>query len=150
MQRRVDIPQWLSLPATVHGTKNPVMVGPTETRWNTRTPDGPGALQLTRTTNTEVQAEAWGPGADWMLEQAPRLLGAEDDLTGFEPPSGPLADKWRANPFLLGRTDRLWDSLVGAVFGQKVQVKNAVKARRLLAATHGDPCLLYTSDAADE
>lgn len=139
MQRTVDIPQWLSLPATVRGTKNPVMVGPTETRWNTRTPDGPGALQLTRTTDTEVEAEAWGPGAEWMLEQAPRLLGAEDDLTGFEPPSGPLADKWRANPFLLGRTDRLWDSLVGAVFGQKVQVKNAVKARRLLAATHGDP-----------
>ena len=139
MQRTIDIPQWLSLSLTVRGTKNPVMVGPTETRWNTRTPDGPGALEMTRTGDTTIEAQAWGPGAEWMLDQAPRLLGANDDVDGFNPPPGPLADRWRARPFLLGRSDRLWDSLVGGVFGQKVQIQNAVKARRLLARKHGDP-----------
>ena len=117
----------------------PIMVGPTESRWNTRTPDGPGTLHLQRIGDDRVEAEAWGPGADWMINQAPRLLGMEDDLAGFEPPPGKMADVWRSQPFLLGRTDRLWDSLIGGVFGQKVQVQNAVRARRLLAKNYGDP-----------
>ena len=135
----IEIPQWLNLTSTVRGSKMPIMVGPTESRWNTRTPDGPGTLHLNRSGDDRVEAEAWGPGADWMINQAPRLLGMEDDLTGFEPPPGKMADVWRSQPFLLGRTDRLWDSLIGGVFGQKVQVQNAVRARRLLAKHYGDP-----------
>lgn len=134
----LEIPQWVELASTVRGAKDPVMVGPGETRWNTRTPDGPGALELIRSGPSTVTAHSWGPGADWMMAQAPLLLGAGDDLTGFEPPAGPLGDQWRRRPFLLGRTDRLWDSLVGAVFGQKVQVANAKKARRLLSQKFGD------------
>jgi 3-methyladenine DNA glycosylase/8-oxoguanine DNA glycosylase len=72
-----------------------------------------------------------------MLEQAPRLLGADDDCTGFSP-EGPLGRLWRRRPFLLARTDRPWDALVGAVLGQKVQTANARRARRLLARRHGD------------
>ena len=134
----IEIPQWVELASTVRGTKDPVMVGPSETRWNTRTPDGLGSLQLNRVTATTVEAEAWGPGADWMMQQAPRLLGADDDLAGFEPPPGKLSDRWRARPFLLGRTDRLWDSLIGGILGQKVQVHNALKSRRFLARKFGD------------
>ena len=135
----LEIPEWLNLTSTVRGSKMPIMVGPTESRWNTRTPDGPGALHLHRRSDATVEAEAWGPGADWMINQAPKLLGHEDDLTGFEPPPGRLADAWRARPFLLGRTDRLWDSIIGGIFGQKVQVQNAVRARRMLAKAYGDP-----------
>ncbi len=135
----IEIPEWLNLASTVRGSKMPIMVGPTETRWNTRTPDGPGTLHLHRVDERRVEAEAWGPGADWMMRQAPKLLGHADDLTGFEPPPGRLADAWRARPFLLGRTDRLWDSVIGGIFGQKVQVQNAVRARRMLAKTYGDP-----------
>ena len=139
MKATIEIPQWIELSSTVRGSKDPVMVGPGETRWNTRTPDGPGSLQLTRSGPSSVEAEAWGPGADWMMHQAPRLLGVDDDVSDFKPPPGPLSDRWRARPFLLGRTDRLWDSAVGGVFGQKVQVANAVKARRLLSKFYGDP-----------
>lgn len=73
------------------------------------------------------------------MNQAPRLLGSADDVTGFRPPAGKIADAWRSRPFLLGRTDRLWDALIGGVFGQKVQVQNAVRARRLMAKNFGDP-----------
>lgn len=135
----LEIPEWLNLTSTVRGSKMPIMVGPTESRWNTRTPDGLGTLHLHRRSDATVEAEAWGPGADWMINQAPKLLGHEDDLTGFEPPPGRLADAWRARPFLLGRTDRLWDSIIGGIFGQKVQVQNAVRARRMLAKAYGDP-----------
>ena len=114
------------------------MVGPGETWWSTRTPDGTGTLRLTRTADTEVTAEAWGDGRQWLLEQAPRLLGGDDDLDGFEP-TGPVADAWVRSPFLLSRTDRPWDALVGGVFGQKVQVTKAHQSRRLLARRFGDP-----------
>lgn len=72
-----------------------------------------------------------------MVNQTPRLLGADDDLTGFDP-QGPVREIWRRKPFKLARTDILWDALVGGVFGQKVQVANAVKARRLLARNYGE------------
>lgn len=135
----IEIPQWVELASTVRGSKSPVMIGPTESLWNTRTPDGVGSLSLSRISHGEVQAEAWGPGAEWMMAQAPRLLGADDDITGFVPPVGKIADRWRSRPFLLSRTDRLWDSLVGAVLGQKVQAKNAYKSLRLIGHRFGDP-----------
>src|SRR6188472_3442001 len=48
-----------------------------------RTPEGPTTLALEARAGV-VHAEAWGPGADWVLDSVPALLGAEDDLTGFE------------------------------------------------------------------
>lgn len=132
------MPSSLQLKATVRGAKDPVMVGPGDSWWSTRTPDGTGTLRLTRTSETEVSAEAWGAGAHWMLDQAPMLLGQNDDLTGFEP-TGPVADAWARRPFLLSRTDRPWDALVGAILGQKVQVTRAHQSRRQIARRFGDP-----------
>lgn len=114
------------------------MIGPTEAWWTTRTPDGPGTLSLVRPTSTSVDAEAWGPGTAWLLEQAPRLLGADDDIGGFAP-RGRVAELWRSFPFLLARTDRPWDALVAGVLGQKVQATKARQSRRLLARRFGDP-----------
>jgi len=82
MKRTIEIPQWLTLAMTVRGSKDPVMVGPGETRWHTRTPDGPGALRLTRVSPVSVEAEVWGPGAEWMMNQAPRLVGAKSTAAG--------------------------------------------------------------------
>jgi len=137
-ERGITIPPTLNVRDTVRGAKNPVMVGPTEFWWSTRTPDGLGTLNMERVRADHIRAEAWGPGADWLLDQAPRLLGCDDDLAGFEP-TGRVAEQWRRTPFKLGRTDILWDALIGAIFGQKVQVANAVKARRRLARRCGDP-----------
>lgn len=136
--RIITVPASLRLKATVRGAKDPVMVGPGESWWSTRTPDGTGTLLLQRTADTEVVASAWGDGTSWLLEQAPKLLGFDDDLTGFEP-EGRVAERWARAPFLLSRTDRLWDAMVGAVFGQKVQVTKAHQSRRQLARRYGDP-----------
>lgn len=137
LRRRIPIPPTLDVRTTVRGAKNPVLVGPTEAWWTTRTPDGPGTLSLRRQLDDRIEAEAWGPGAAWLLDQAPALLGAADDLTGFEP-TEPVRDLWRRRPFRLARTDRVWDALIGAVFGQKVQTANAARARRALARRHGE------------
>ena len=123
---------------TVRGAKNPVMVGPTESWWSTRTPDGVGTLFLSRTSETSVEAEAWGDGAAWLLNQAPLLLGEGDDLSGWEP-TGEIGALWQRSPFLLPRTDRPWDAIVGGVFGQKVQVTKAHNSRRMLARKFGEP-----------
>ncbi|MEM7341641.1 MAG: DNA-3-methyladenine glycosylase 2 family protein [Actinomycetota bacterium] len=144
--RVIEVPATLPLAGTVRGAKNPVLIGPTEALWSTRTPEGVGSLVLERQGDTEVMASAWGPGSAWLLDQAPRLLGADDDLTGFQP-TGELGRMWRRRPFLMARTDRLWDALVGAVFGQKVQTQNAKKAIRLLARRFGEaapgPCTAW-------
>lgn len=131
------IPATLNVKDTVRGAKNPVMIGPTEVSWSTRTPDGLGTLRLHRQDDEMMRAEAWGPGAEWLLDQAPRLLGADDDPTGFRP-AGKIGELWRRKPFLLARTDRPWDAIIGAVLGQKVQVANAYKSRRKLARRYGD------------
>jgi hypothetical protein len=52
--------------------------------WATRTSDGPATLALVQA-SAELRAEAWGPGADHVLEGVPALLGLFDepaDLTG--------------------------------------------------------------------
>ncbi len=136
--RIVVIDASLDVADTIRGAKNPLLIGPTETWWATRTPDGPGTLHLTRLSPTEMQAESWGPGAPWLLEQTPRLLGADDDPTGFAP-TGKLGRQWRRKPFRLARTDRPWDAIVGAVLGQKVQSTKARQSRRALARRFGEP-----------
>jgi 3-methyladenine DNA glycosylase/8-oxoguanine DNA glycosylase len=135
--RQVVIPDGLDIADTVRGAKSPVLVGPTEAWWSTRTPDGLGSMALTRIADETVEAEAWGPGADWLLAQAPRLLGADDDHSSFRP-TGRLAPLWQRKPFLLARTDRPWDALVGAVLGQRVQTANARSSRRRLARRFGE------------
>lgn len=51
-----------------------------------RAPTGPTALRVWETASSgEVCAEAWGEGAEWVLDQLPQMLGAEDDWSGFEP-----------------------------------------------------------------
>ena len=136
--RQITVPASLRLKDTVRGAKDPVMVGPGETWWSTRTPDGTGTLRLDRLGAERVEATAWGDGRQWLLEQAPKLLGLQDDLTGFEP-TGPVAEAWARAPFTLSRTDRPWDALVGAILGQKVQVTKAHQSRRQLARRFGDP-----------
>lgn len=106
--------------------------------WATRTPDGPGSLRLQRAGGRWVEAEAWGPGAAWLLEQAPRLLGTDDDLTGWQP-DGELDRLWRRRPDPLPRTDRLWDALVAAVLGQKVQATLARRSFAAMARRLGEP-----------
>ncbi len=138
LSRSFTIPATLSITNTIRGTKAPFSLGPVEAVWSTRTPDGLGSLALKRLTQTTIQADAWGDGAAWLLDQAPLVLGSEDDLAGFDP-EGPIGKLWRQKPFRLGRTDRPWDSIVVGVLGQKVQVANAKRSRRLLASRFGDP-----------
>ncbi len=56
------------------------------------TPDGPATLRLTASGDPrepDVDAQAWGPGAEAAISTAPRLLGSGDDWSGFDRPRVP-------------------------------------------------------------
>ncbi len=106
----------------------------------TRTADGPATL-LAEVRGSTVEAEAWGPGADRVLEDAPALLGEGDDDAGFDPGHHPLiADLARRFDGLrIGRTGGVFEALLPAILGQKVTGAEAASSYRGLTAKYGDP-----------
>lgn len=105
-----------------------------------RTPEGTATLRLTsRPYDGEVRASGWGPGADWVLEQLPAMLGAEDDPAGFEPRHPAIFDAHRRNPHLrVGRTGLVMEALVPAVIEQKVTGQESTAGFRELVYRFGE------------
>ncbi len=106
-----------------------------------RTPEGPATLRvLDRPRLGEVHARAWGPGAGWVLESLPAMLGADDDWSGFEPRHPVLAESWRRHPHArLGRTGLVMEALVPAIIEQKVTGQEAFAGFRMLVHRYGEP-----------
>jgi 3-methyladenine DNA glycosylase/8-oxoguanine DNA glycosylase len=88
---------------------------------------------------TRVRAQAWGPGAGWLLGALPGILGLYDDISGFAPDAHPLIDDAaRRHPGLrLGRSLRLMEALVPAILEQKVVILEAHRAWRILLNRFG-------------
>jgi 3-methyladenine DNA glycosylase/8-oxoguanine DNA glycosylase len=133
--------------------------------WRTSlTPDGPGTLRvlpgrllpgaanelllpgaanelLPTVEETLVRAQAWGPGAGWLLDALPAALGCYDDISGFTPEAHPvIKDAARQHPDLrIGRSGRLMEALVPAILEQKVVVLEAHRAWRILLWKYGTP-----------
>ncbi|GAA2834300.1 3-methyladenine DNA glycosylase [Kitasatospora paracochleata] len=105
-----------------------------------RTPAGPGTLRLAPAAAGEVEAQAWGPGADWLLDRVPQLLGADDDPAALLLPPGPLREAQRSYPGLrLGRTGLVMESLIPSILEQKVTTDEAYRAWRTLLRDFGTP-----------
>jgi 3-methyladenine DNA glycosylase/8-oxoguanine DNA glycosylase len=115
--------------------------------WRTSlTPDGPATIRVTArspavsgSAGPLVLAQAWGPGADWLLDALPGALGLHDDISGFDPSAHPVLHQVaRRHPGLrLGRSGRLMEALVPAVLEQKVLTIEAHRAWRILLAKFG-------------
>ena len=115
--------------------------------WRTSlTPDGPATIRVTAPSRAAsapagplVVAQAWGPGADWLLDALPGALGLHDDISDFDPSGHPvLRQVARRHPGLrLGRSGRLMEALVPAVLEQKVLTIEAHRAWRILLAKFG-------------
>jgi 3-methyladenine DNA glycosylase/8-oxoguanine DNA glycosylase len=107
----------------------------------TRTPDGPATLRLTPR-GSEIEAEAWGAGADWALDGVPELLGDADCLDGFEPLPEHLPLVRAARRFAsyrVPRTRAVFEAMAGAGIEQVVTGKEAFRAYRLLVRRYGEP-----------
>jgi len=109
--------------------------------WRTSTTAaGPATMRLHRRADGTVVASAWGPGAEWVLDGLPSLLGVDDDPSAFIAHHPLIADAARRRPGLrLGATRRAWDVLVPAVLEQKVTGIEARRAWRELCHRFGDP-----------
>ncbi|GAA1239859.1 3-methyladenine DNA glycosylase [Kitasatospora nipponensis] len=124
-----------------HGPRDPAFhTTPDGSFWRaSRTPAGIGTLRITAA-GTEIDATAWGPGADWLLERLPLLLGAGDDPTARVLQHPALREVQRRHPGLRqGASGLVLESLIPAVIEQKVTVLEAHRSWRYLLTRFGTP-----------
>ena len=104
-----------------------------------RTPDGPAQLQL-QASNNQVEAEAWGPGAEWVLEALPDIVGARDDPGSFRSHHRIVQEIHRRVPGLrLCRCPTVCEILIPTILEQKVTTIEACRAYRSLVMAWGEP-----------
>lgn len=103
------------------------------------TPQGPATLRLAQRSEAgEVAASAWGPGAEWALEQVPSLLGAGDDESGFVAHHPQVARAHRRYAaWHVPRSGLVLHALVPAVIEQKVTGQEAFAGYRALVHRFG-------------
>jgi len=105
----------------------------------TRTPAGPGTERLWLDGDL-LRVEAWGPGADWLCENAPALVGELDDDAGFEPRQPLLVELWRRHRGVrIPRTGAVVEAAVPTILEQKVIGLQARHAYRRLLLELGEP-----------
>lgn len=104
------------------------------------TPDGPATRRLA-VHRDGVHVAGWGPGAERAVAAVPRLLGAHDDPTGFDPGLHPVVrDAYRQLPGLrVGASGDVLAALVAGILEQRVVGADARAAWRRLVTRHGTP-----------
>ena len=104
------------------------------------TPGGPGAIEI-RLAGRGVNAWAWGPGADQLLDGLPALLGLDDDDSGFVADHHPVVASLarRRGRVPLGRTGGVWEALLPATLEQRITGTEAWRNYRRLVRAHGTP-----------
>jgi hypothetical protein len=137
----------LSLSVHRHGGGDPAYaVDAAGAVWRTSlTPDGPASLRVRSRParspeGTLVTAQAWGPGAAWLLDHLPVHLGGQDDRSGFTARDPVVRELMRRHEDLrIGRSERVFEALVPAVLEQKVVSREAHRAWRFLLVKFGEP-----------
>lgn len=104
----------------------------------TLTPEGPGTLHLSWTT-TALDAQAWGPGANWLLERVPDLIGASDSPFRFGAGAHPaiLAAQRRHPHLRLSNAHSIYHSILPVILGQRVTSIEAHRSWRVLCLRSG-------------
>ena len=93
-----------------------------------------------RTHSAVFDAKAWGPGAEWALEHAPALLGADDDPTAFHTDHPLIARLHRRFTGLrISRCNAVYETLIPTVLEQKVTGFESRRAYRQLVQKLGEP-----------
>lgn len=126
-----------TLAPLAHASNDPTHLVAGDMLWRTSlTPDGAATYRLEQH-GPEVTCEAWGPGAAWVVDGLPELLGARDTMA-FEA-RHPLLDRaFRRYPGIrVPRTRRVFESLVPAVLEQKVTGKEARESYVRLLRRYG-------------
>ncbi|MCU1455295.1 MAG: 3-methyl-adenine glycosylase [Acidimicrobiales bacterium] len=123
-----------------HGPHDPTVRLARRSVWRaTRTAAGPASIRYV-TVGATVEVEAWGPGAEDALEQAPAVIGALDDDASFEPDHALVRRLRHDHPGLrIPRTGAVVEALVPAVLEQRVTSFEAHRSFRDLVTCYGEP-----------
>lgn len=114
----------------------------------TWTPDGAATIHLHHAASDRVDAEAWGPGADWAMSTAPDLIGELDDISSFDElldraaaPQVPFVRRLhRDAPGLrVPRSLALAETMVPVVLEQRVTGQSARWSYRGIVTSYGTP-----------
>jgi 3-methyladenine DNA glycosylase/8-oxoguanine DNA glycosylase len=104
-----------------------------------RTPDGPASERI-ELSATGAHAQAWGPGAEWLLDKAPELLGGSDDISSFRPRHPAIRGLARSLSGLrLCRSNDVLGTLVPTILEQKVTGTGARRSYRGIVLRWGEP-----------
>jgi 3-methyladenine DNA glycosylase/8-oxoguanine DNA glycosylase len=128
------------------GAKDPTMrVGRTagDGVWRaTRTPEGPCTQHITQV-GQKITMRAWGPGAQWSVERAPVMVGANDDDGEFsiDPHQHELLHRtWRRSAGVrTACTFAVWELLFRVILEQKVTGLEAGQSLGRLLRVFGEP-----------
>jgi 3-methyladenine DNA glycosylase/8-oxoguanine DNA glycosylase len=86
-----------------------------------------------------VQVDAWGPGADWLVERAPALCGVLDHPEEFRPEHPLLRNLLSAHPGLrFGRSDAIFETALFVTLEQKIATREAYRNWRQMVHGLGD------------
>lgn len=93
----------------------------------TFTPQGSGTLHLDWR-GDDLHAEAWGPGADWLLDSVAALTGALDPGHVFVAGHPQILAAQRDHPTVLfGASGTLYHELLPTILGQRITAGEAIR-----------------------
>jgi 3-methyladenine DNA glycosylase/8-oxoguanine DNA glycosylase len=123
------------------GVGDPCMRVVGDALWRaTRTPDGPATQRLSMFGSLSVAVETWGPGAAWLLDRAPALLGELDHPETFVPDEALLRHLVKSHPGLrIGRTEAVFETALYVTLEQRVATRDAWHSWRLMVRALGEP-----------
>lgn len=105
----------------------------------TLTPDGPGTVSI-RWSQSAIDADAWGPGRNWLLRQVPAMIGVADTGHRFVDAHPAILGAQRNHPGLrLGASGTLYHDLLPTVLAQRITAGEAVLQWRRLCEQLGEP-----------
>jgi 3-methyladenine DNA glycosylase/8-oxoguanine DNA glycosylase len=138
MRRRIDIEGRFDLRSTVRMVKAGSVDSAGVWSWSTSTADGPATVVATFNDGS-LSAEAWGPGAEALLERLPDVVGI-DDRTSLDLESGPVKDLLKREAGTrLGASGAVFEATAIAILGQLVTRAEATRSRRMLVSEYGEP-----------
>lgn len=139
---RIDEPYDLgsTLRVLSRGARDPTTaVAGDETALALRTPDGPATVRFARVPSG-VRVDAWGAGAAFALDEAPGVLGCDDDSRAYRPVHPLLRELHRRFAGIrFPKSRRILDHLIPSVLEQKVTGREALRSYRALVLLLGEP-----------
>lgn len=130
----------LALAPMRNGRSDPTTrLGPGEFRRATFTPTGPATIRL-RWHGEQLDAQAWGPGADHLLARADEMVGRRDEPFTFVDAHPAVMHAQHHHPHLrLGASRSLYHDLLPTIIAQRITGGEAIAQWRRLCWKLGAP-----------